>query len=190
MDVKNSKHLQTMWEQKQFGNNWEVEKRNPNDSNSPEVSNKGILAFDGYSFEVFLDAFDMHPFTVRANSFGTGITFSLYGRLAIDLFTCKKLLPQNTKVQIKLIRARLYLYQLSYNPNVSLKVVDCSLFTTGILLAEPNHQNLQWNVEREPAQYNYMETIARIFIVPFRQIQFNQENVFNNAPKKKNSCCN
>ena len=25
---KNSKHLQKMWEQKQFGNNWEVEKRN------------------------------------------------------------------------------------------------------------------------------------------------------------------
>ena len=28
VDVKNSKHLQKMWEQKQFGNNWEVEKRN------------------------------------------------------------------------------------------------------------------------------------------------------------------
>ena len=27
MDVINSKHLQKMWEQKQFGNNWEVEKR-------------------------------------------------------------------------------------------------------------------------------------------------------------------
>ena len=25
---KNSKHLQKMWEQKQFGNNWDVEKRN------------------------------------------------------------------------------------------------------------------------------------------------------------------
>ena len=28
VDVKNSKHLQKMWEQKQFGNNWEVKKRN------------------------------------------------------------------------------------------------------------------------------------------------------------------
>ena len=28
VDVKNSKHLQKMWEQKQFGNNMEVEKRN------------------------------------------------------------------------------------------------------------------------------------------------------------------
>ena len=30
MGVKNSKQLKKMWEQKQFGNNWEVEKRNTN----------------------------------------------------------------------------------------------------------------------------------------------------------------
>ena len=28
VDIKNSKHLQKMWVQKQFGNNWDVEKRN------------------------------------------------------------------------------------------------------------------------------------------------------------------
>ena len=26
VDIKNSKHLQKIWEQKQFGNNWEVKK--------------------------------------------------------------------------------------------------------------------------------------------------------------------
>ena len=49
---------------------------------------------------------------------------------------------------------------LSDNPNVSLKIVDCSLFTRRILVAEPNHQYLQWNLERKPAQYNYIEIIA------------------------------
>ena len=67
------------------------------------------------------------------------------------------------------------------NPNVSLKVVDCSLFTRRVLVAEPNYQHLQWNLEREPAHYNYMETIARTFIIPSRQNQFIQENVFNYA---------
>ena len=28
VDVENSKYLQKMWEQKQFGNNWEIEKLN------------------------------------------------------------------------------------------------------------------------------------------------------------------
>ena len=136
------------------------------------MSNKGILACHGYSFEENPDAFDMYPFTDRANSLGTGITFSLYGRLAIDLFTCEKLLLPNTKVRIKLIRAR---PNFSSRPNSRRR----------ILVAEPNHQYLQWNLEREPAHYIYMETIARTFLIPSRQNQFIQENVFNNAPIRR-----
>ena len=136
-----------------------------NEFNSSAVSNKGIL-------EDYPEAFDMYPFTDRANALGSGITFSLYGRLAIDLFTCEKLLLPKTKVRIKLIRARPNFYMLSDNPNISLKIVDCSLFTRRILVAEPNHQYLQWNLEREPAHYNYVETIARTFIIPSRQNQF------------------
>ena len=70
---------------------------------------------------------------------------------------------------------------LSDNPNVSLKTVDCSLFTIRVLVAEPNHQYLQCNLEREPAQHNYMETIARIFIIPSRQNQFIPEINFKKA---------
>ena len=76
-----------------------------NEFNSSAVNKKGILAYHGYSFEEIPDAFDKHPFTDRANSLGTGITFSLYGKVGIDIFTCKKLLLPNTKVGIKLIRA-------------------------------------------------------------------------------------
>ena len=61
-----------------------------NKFNSSAVSNKGKFACHGYSFEEFPDAFDMHPFTDRAHSLGTGINFSLYGRLVFDLFTCEK----------------------------------------------------------------------------------------------------
>ena len=149
------------------------------------MSNERILACHGYSFEEYPDAFDMHPFTDREKSLGAWITFLLYGRLAIDLFTCEKLLLPNTKARIKLIRARPIFYMLSDNPNVSLKTIDCSLFTRRILVAEPNHQYLQWNLEREPDQYNYMETIARTFIIPSRQNQFIQENIFNNAPIRR-----
>ena len=135
-----------------------------NEFNSSAVSNREVLACHGYSFKEFPSAFDMHPFTDRANSLGTWITFSLSGELAIDRFTYEKLLLPNTKVRIKPILARPNFYMLSDNPNVSPKNVDCSLFTRRILIAEPNHQYLQGNLEREPAQYNYMETIARNFI--------------------------
>ena len=117
----------------------------------------------------------MYLFTGRANSLGSGITFLFYGRLANDMFTCEKKLLPKTKVRIK----------LSENPIVCLKIVDCSLFMRRILVAEPNHQNLQWNLEREPAHYKNMETIARIFIIPSRQNQFIQENVFHKTPIRR-----
>ena len=33
-----------------------------------------------------------------------------------------------------------------------------------------------------PVEYNYMETLAKTFIIPARQNRFIQGNVFNNAP--------
>ena len=91
---------------------------------------------------------------------------------------------QTPKLEFNLFELDLF-YMLPDNPNFSLKIVDCSLFTRRILVAEPNHQNLQWNLEREPAQYNYMETKARTFIIPSRQNQFIQENIFSNGPIRK-----
>ena len=72
----------------------------------------------------------------------------------------------------------------SDNPNVSLKTVQCSLFTSSISEAELNDKNLQLNLEREPTKYNFMETIARFFIIPSRQNQFIQEKNSNKAPTR------
>ena len=90
----------------------------------------------------------------------------------------RNLLLPNNIARISFIRARPNFHMLSDNPNVSLIIVDCSLFTRRILVAEPNHQYLQWNLETESAQYNYMETIARTFIIPSRQNQFIQEKKY------------
>ena len=36
-----------------------------------------------------------------------------------------------------------------------------------------------------PVEYNYLETLAKTFIIPARQNQFIQENIFNNAPIRR-----
>ena len=36
-----------------------------------------------------------------------------------------------------------------------------------------------------PVEYNYMETLAKTYIIPARQNQFIQENIFNNAPIRR-----
>ena len=108
-----------------------------------------------------------------------------YGKLAIDLFQCEKLLLPNTKIRLKLIRARPNFYMISYNPHVSLKVLDCSLFTRRVVLNEVNHKTIKYQLTYQPACYNFMEAIACTFIIPSGQNQFIQENVFNNAPIRR-----
>ena len=68
---------------------------------------------------------------------------------------------------------------LSDNPKVNFKIVDCSLFT------KPNHQYYRWNLEKKPAQNNYMKIIARNLIITSHQNQFIQKNIFNNASIRK-----
>ena len=36
-----------------------------------------------------------------------------------------------------------------------------------------------------PVEFNYLETLAKIFIVPARQNQFVRENIFKNAPIRR-----
>ena len=36
-----------------------------------------------------------------------------------------------------------------------------------------------------PVEFNYLKTIAKVFIFPARQNQFIQENIFNKAPVRR-----
>ena len=74
---------------------------------------------------------------------------------------------------------------VSYNPHVSLKVLDCSLFTRRVVVNEVYHQTIKYELTHQPACYKFKETIARTFIIPSGQNQFIQENVFKNAPIRR-----
>ena len=86
---------------------------------------------------------------------------------------------------LKLIRARPKLHVISYNLQVSLKVLDCSLFTTSDFVNQVYHQTIKYQLTHQPACYNFIETIARSFLIPSGPNQFIQENAFNNAPIRR-----
>ena len=71
---------------------------------------------------------------------------------------------------------------ISDNPNVSLGIVDCSLYTRRIALKDAYHKKRTNLPAYTPVEFNYWETLAKTFIIPARQNQFIQENIFNNAP--------
>ena len=69
--------------------------------------------------------------------------FMLYGKLGIDFFSTTELLYPNMKIRLRLIRARPISYMISDNPNVSLGIVDCSLYTRRIALRDDYHKK-EW----------------------------------------------
>ena len=74
---------------------------------------------------------------------------------------------------------------ISENPNVSLGIVDCSLYTRRVMLKEDYHKKRMSQLAYAPVEFNYMETLAKTFIIPTRQNQFIQENIFKNAPIRR-----
>ena len=74
---------------------------------------------------------------------------------------------------------------ISDNPNVSLGIVVCSLYTRRIALMDDYHKKRLDMLAHTPVEFNYLETLAKTFIIPDRQNQFIQVIIFNNAPVRR-----
>ena len=111
--------------------------------------------------------------------------FMLYGILGIDFFSTSELLYPSMNIRLRLIRARPNFYMISDNHNVSLGIVGCSLYTRRIALKDDYHKKRMDMLGYAPVEHNYLETLAKTFIIPARQNQFIQENIFNNAPVRR-----
>ena len=108
--------------------------------------------------------------------------FMLYGKMGVDFFSTFELLYPKMNFRLRLIRARPTFYMISDNSNVSLGIVDCSLYTRRIALKDDYQKKRMDMLAYIPLEFNYLEILAKIFIIPARQNQFIQKNVFNNAP--------
>ena len=120
-------------------------------------------------------------FTRRMKLLSSPDGFMLYGKLGIDFFSTSEPLNPNMKIRLRLIRARPIFYMISDNPKVSLGIVDCSPYTRRIASKDDIQKKRMDMLAYAPVEYNYLETLAKTFIIPARQNQFNQENIFNKA---------
>ena len=151
---------------------------------------KGVLPCEGYDYGEFPDEIMETPlsepfFTRRMKMLSRPDGFLLYGKLGVDFFSTSELLYPNMKIRLRLIRARPNFYMISDNLNVSLGIVDCSLYTRRIALKDDYHKKRMDKLVYTPVEFNYLETLAKTFIIPARQNQFIQENIFNNAPVRR-----
>ena len=151
---------------------------------------KGVLHCEGYDYEEFPDENMEAPlsepfFTRRMKKLRRPDGLMFYGKLGVDFLYTSELLYPNMKVRLRLIRARPNFYMISDNPNFSLGIADCSLYTRCIALKDDYHRKRMDMLPYIPVQFNYLETVAKTLIIPARQHQFIQENIFNNAPVRR-----
>ena len=150
---------------------------------------KGVLHCEGYDYEQdHEDISNTLPdpfFTRRMKLLSKPNGFMLFGKLGIDFFSFSKLLYPNMKIRLRLIRDRLNFYMISDNLNVSLGIVDCSLYTRRIALKDDYHKKRMDMLAYAPVEYNYLETLAKTLILPARQNQFIQGNIFSKAPIRR-----
>ena len=98
----------------------------------------------------------------------------LNGKLGVDFFSTSDLLYPNMK-----FRARPNFDLISDNPNVSLGIFDCSFYIRRIALKDDYHKKWMDMLAYTPVEFNYLETLTKIFIIPAKQNEFIQENIFN-----------
>ena len=102
---------------------------------------KGVLHCKDYGYEDFseeiMEALLSEPFfSKRWKMLSRPDGFMLYVKLGVDFFSTSELLEPNMKIRLRIIRGRPNFYMISYNPNVSLGIVDCSLYTRRIALKD------------------------------------------------------
>ena len=120
---------------------------------------QGVLHCEGYEHEqdpedicnTLPDPF----FTRRIKLLSRPDGFMLYGKLRIDFFSTSELLYPKVKTRLRLIRARPNFNMISDNPNISLGIVDCSLYTRRIALKDDYHKQRLDMLAYPPVEYNF-----------------------------------
>ena len=64
----------------------------------------------------------------------------LYDKLVDDFFSTSEIIYPNMKIRLRLIRARRNFYMISDKPNVSVGIVDCSVYIRRIALKDCYHK--------------------------------------------------
>ena len=147
---------------------------------------KAILHCEEYNYQEFPHEIMKAPssgtfFRKRMKLLSRPDSFILYGKLGVNFFSTSQLPYPKLKFRLQLIKARPDFYMNSDNPNVSPGHVHCSLYTRQTATKDEYHKKRMDIVACTAVEFNYLETLAKTFIIPARQNQFLQENILKNA---------
>ena len=135
---------------------------------------EGVLHCEVFDYEEFLDEIMEAPlsdlfFTRRRKMLNRPDGFTLYGKLVVDFCSTSELYSPNLKIRLRLASARPKFYMISDNPNVSLGIVNCSVYSRRVALKYDYHKERMALLAYTLVEFNYFETLAKTFIIPARK---------------------
>ena len=146
------------------------------------LSYKGLLHCEMYEYKEFPDNIIEAPLSKPFHkkwmkTLSRLYGFMLYGNLGVDFFSISESLYPYMNVRLQLIRVGTNFYVVSENPNVILRYVDCSLYTRHIALKDEYHKKRLDMLAYVPVKFNYLETLAKKFVIPTRKNQLIQKKI-------------
>ena len=159
---------------------------------------EALLECQGYSYEPEPRNFGHETIKNRHEKTKNSQEHTVFGKLAVDLFNCDKLLIPNSAMRITMIKSNpnFCLITTTNVPNpadnvqgkpkyYSVKFLRAKLHVRQMNVTEPIHRSINNALAKGPARYTYPEINPKTFIIPAGQNSFIKENVFNNAPIRR-----
>ena len=151
---------------------------------------KGVSHSEEIEYEELPDEVIERPllepfFTMGVTMLSRPDEFMLYGTLGVNFFSSSERLHPNLEIKLGLIGAKTCFNNNSANPNVSLGLFDCSLYTHHSALKDDYHKKRMDMLAFKPVEYNYLNNLAKTSISSARPNQLIQKNLSNNAPVRR-----
>ena len=149
------------------------------------------LACQGYSYEENPGAKATAEVNRRKILVGQSAECTLYGKVAVDFFTCDRHLLSGVTLQISFRRSIDDFVIISDDAGKSykVKIIEANLYVRERTLNDEVISAIEKTLLSSPASYPYLETITKIFLASTDLQSWKQEDVFSREPIRRLAIC-
>ena len=148
---------------------------------------KTWLQCQGYKYESDPNDFTANWFTSRQEAVRRSQINTLYGKVAVDFFSCEKHLLSGVTLRISFLRAKDDFLTIAEDAAKHYKVdiTEANLYVRKMVVNENVVTAIERTLTKSPAMYRYNEVIAKTFLATSGQLSWRHEDVFTKEPIRR-----
>ena len=150
-----------------------------------------MLACQGFSYEDNPGAIATAEVNRRKVLVRQSAERIFYGKVAVDFFTCDRLLLSGVTLRISFRRSIDDFAIISDNAGKSykVKIIEANLYVRKMTLNDDVVSAIEKTLLSSPASYTYLETITKTFFASTGLQSWKQEHIFSRKPIQRLAIC-